>query len=295
MAGSEQNGKKRRAFFGRDDGRSRRPRADWDAGSAHALAVGAQGYDLLQQTERTLRLVDHIAVTAGERAMWEQIAHLPCQLFAGYHAQQMMNMQREMQPHYHHLGSRDFILPTHLLELSSAPRRPRYDRRHEDGRALCRRSPGQGTGWEHVQVSFPMYLQINKNWRKGMDDELRTRAVLYEAGYRHSDTIGVIANSSRHSFVEFASKDALDQACTELRALRGVVVSAEPAEQQNIFVRKRQRSRRGGARNRKSIDSEAPQKEDRAEQQADAAPQSQRADDSDDDGSVERASARGDD
>ena len=147
-----------------------------------------------------------------------------------------------------------------------------------------------------MQVSFPMYLQINKNWRKGMDDELRARAVLYEAGYRHSDTIGVIANSSRHSFVEFASKDALDQACTELRALRGVVKSAEPAEQQNIFVRKRQRSRRGGARNRKSIDSEAPQKEDRAEQQADEAPQSpQRADDSDDDGSVERHSDRGDD
>ena len=97
MAGSEQNGKKRRAFFGRDDGRSRRPRADWDAGSAHALAVADQGYNLLQQTERTLRLVAHMAVTEGERRMWEQIAHLPCQLFAGYHAQQMMDMQREME------------------------------------------------------------------------------------------------------------------------------------------------------------------------------------------------------
>ena len=296
MAGSEKKGKKRRPACGRDDGRSRRPRPDWDAGSAHALAVGAQGYDLLQQTERTLRLIDHIATNTCEKAMWEQIAYLPCQLFAGHHAQQMMTMQREMQPHYHHMGSMDFMLPTHLLELSSAPRRPRYDRRHEDGRALCRRSPRQGTGWEHVQVSFPMYLQINKNWRKGMDDEMRTRAVLYEAGYRHSDTIGVIADSSRHSFVEFTSRDELDRACTELLALRGVVVSAEPAEQHNIFVRKRQRSRRGGARNRKSIDSEAPQKEDRAEQQADEAPQSpQRADDSDDDGSVERHSDRGDD
>ena len=56
---------------GRDDGRSRRPRADWDAGSAHALAVGAQGYDLLQQTERTLRLIDHIATNTCEKAMWE--------------------------------------------------------------------------------------------------------------------------------------------------------------------------------------------------------------------------------
>ena len=236
MAGSEKKGKKRRPACGRDDGRGRRPRPDWDAGSAHALAVGAQGYDLLQQTERTLRLIDNIATNTWERAVWEQIAHLPVQLFAGHHARQMMDMQRDMQPYYQRMGSTDFVLPTHLLELSSAPRRPRYDRRHEDGRALCRRSPGQGTGgWEHVQVSFPMYLQINKNCRKGMDDELRTRAVLYEAGYRHSDTIGVIADSSTHSFVEFTSRDELDQACTELRALRGVVKSAEPAEQQNIF------------------------------------------------------------
>ena len=229
--------------------------------------------------------------------MWEQIAHLPCQLFAGHHARQMMDMQRDMQPYYQRMGSTDFMLPTHLLELSSAPRRPRYDRRHEDGRALCRRSPGQGTGgWEHVQVSFPMHLKINNKWKKGMDDEMRTRAVLYESGYRRSDTIGVIADSSRHSFVEFTSRDELDHACTELLALRGVVVSAEPADQKNIFLRTRQRPRRGGARNRTSIDSEAPQKEDRAEQQADEAPQTpQRADDSDDDGSVERNSDRGDD
>ena len=26
-------------------------------------------------------------------------------------------------------------------------------------------------------MSFPMHLKINKNWRKGMDDEMRTRAV----------------------------------------------------------------------------------------------------------------------
>ena len=119
-----------------------------------------------------------------------------------------------------------------------------------------------------------------------MDDEMRTRAVLYEAGYRHSDTIGVIADSSRHSFVEFTSRDELDRACTELRALRGVMVSAEPAEQKNIFIRKRQRPRCGGARNRTSIDSEAPQKKDRAEQQAD---------NSDDGGNVERHSDRADD